>query len=177
MPNLHEKLDDVTLQMPAAVAGADDRLAQIMDEYLVSLEEAAPLDLENLIAEHPEFADEIRSITASLDLLHDATRQMRPAAQQTDQSPLAGKRRLGDFEIGREIGRGGMGVVYEARQLSLERQVALKVLPFAAMWDQKQIAPFSQRSAGSRPVTSPEHSSRVCRGTRTGGSFLCDAIG
>ena len=49
---------------------------------------------------------------------------------------------LGDFRLIREIGRGGMAVVYEASQLSVGRLVALKVLPLAAMLDSKQVARF-----------------------------------
>src|SRR5262249_31099153 len=53
---------------------------------------------------------------------------------------------LGDFKIVREVGRGGMGVVYEAEQLSLGRRVALKVLPFAATLDPKQLSRFRQEA-------------------------------
>ena len=53
---------------------------------------------------------------------------------------------LGDFSIVREIGRGGMGVVYEAVQLSLGRRVALKVLPFAAALDARQLQRFENKA-------------------------------
>ena len=50
--------------------------------------------------------------------------------------------RLGDYEVVREIGRGGMGVVYEAHQISLRRSVALKVLPLSVILDPQQISRF-----------------------------------
>src|ERR1700719_3666759 len=53
---------------------------------------------------------------------------------------------LGDYRIVREVGRGGMGVVYEAVQISLGRQVALKVLPFAAALDAKQLQRFKNEA-------------------------------
>ncbi len=53
---------------------------------------------------------------------------------------------VGDFRILREVGRGGMGVVYEAEQLSLHRRVAVKVLPFAAALDARQLQRFKNEA-------------------------------
>jgi serine/threonine protein kinase len=63
---------------------------------------------------------------------------------------VASPERLGDFRIVREIGRGGMGVVYEAEQLSLGRHVALKVLPAQTLRDPRQLQRFQieARAAG-----------------------------
>ena len=62
---------------------------------------------------------------------------------------------LGDFRVIRELGRGGMGVVYEAEQHSLGRHVALKVLPFAASIDPRQIARFRVEAQAASHLNHP----------------------
>src|SRR5207302_6814501 len=66
------------------------------------------------------------------------------AMAQLDDDGLTGV--LGDFRLLREVGRGGMGVVYEAEQISLGRRVALKVLPYAGALDAKQLQRFKNEA-------------------------------
>lgn len=78
---------------------------------------------------------------------HDADRvssSTRSAACPTREPVDIGQ--LGDFRLLREVGRGGMGVVYEAEQISLRRRVALKVLPFAAAIDSRQLQRFQNEA-------------------------------
>jgi serine/threonine protein kinase/tetratricopeptide (TPR) repeat protein len=67
-----------------------------------------------------------------------------PAPAAPEAAEVLGQ--LGDFRLLREVGRGGMGVVYEAEQLSLNRRVALKVLPFAAALDPRRLQRFKNEA-------------------------------
>src|SRR5262249_11787224 len=71
-----------------------------------------------------------------------------PGDPATASAAVAPLQQLGDYQILREVGRGGMGVVYQARQLSLGRHVAIKVLPTHALLDRRQLGRF-QREARS----------------------------
>ncbi len=66
-----------------------------------------------------------------------------------------GTRILGDFELLEEIGRGGMGMVYRARQLSMDRMVALKVLPSFAGMNPESVARFHREAAAAGRLSHP----------------------
>jgi serine/threonine protein kinase/Flp pilus assembly protein TadD len=123
----------------------DAELARVLDAYLAAAEAGQPLDAEALIAAHPAIAERLRACLASLQLVErTAMRLSSPGAPQETTGDETGQ--LGDFRILREVGRDGMGIVYEAEQVSLGRRVALKVLPFAGALDAKQLQRFKNEA-------------------------------
>jgi serine/threonine protein kinase len=131
-------------------SGSEARLTRILDDYLAALQRGDAPDRSALLAAHPDLADDLEICLASLEFIRHAIPPSGPEpgpagrlgieGGQGQDGPAAG--RLGDFRILRELGRGGMGVVYEAEQESLGRRVALKVLPFAAALDPRQLQRF-----------------------------------
>src|SRR5262249_54553275 len=114
-------------------------LAVIVERITARLQAGESLDVDELIAEHPEYSDRLRELVPALHLLADASRPGGPPLTLSMSLDGAMTEPLGDFRIVREVGRGGMGVVYEAEQISLDRRVALKVLPFAATMDARHL--------------------------------------
>jgi WD40 repeat protein/serine/threonine protein kinase/tetratricopeptide (TPR) repeat protein len=133
-----------TVPPPAAEPGTSSEveLAQALDAYMAAVEAGRSPDPEQLLAEHPAVADRLRACLASLRLVERAAGSLAGAAEDGEPADAGRPEVLGDFRILREVGRGGMGVVYEAEQVSLGRRVALKVLPLAATMDARQLQRF-----------------------------------
>jgi hypothetical protein len=138
--------------------GQTDELAEILTAYLEQLERGESPDTSAIVVRHPEIADELRENFEKLAALHRAAVGMADGGETLEQLCLADltqPRTLGDFRLIRPIGRGGMGVVYEAEQISLARRVALKTLPLAAVLDPKQLVRFKNEAQAAASLDHP----------------------
>ena len=130
---------------PLSESAAASIIAKVVDEYADRVARGQSPDVEVLIADHPLLASTLRQVIRSLDVVHAVSIHSEASGSSGAGLPFELNQslaRMGDFQIIREIGRGGMGVVYEAKQLSLDRAVALKVLPLAASLDETRLKRF-----------------------------------
>ena len=123
-----------------------DPLEMLAAEYMERLRQGQHPSISEYAVQHPELAEEIRELFPTIAVTERL--KARQARSSDGRATLGAARleRLGDFRIIREIGRGGIGVVFEAEQESLGRRVAVKVLPRQVLLDEKHLKRF-QREA------------------------------
>jgi serine/threonine protein kinase/Flp pilus assembly protein TadD len=135
----------------SAAQADDDLVVRAVRAYLELVEEGQKPDRMEFAGRYPDIAPALAECLAGLDFVQAAVPELSGTGAGADAAVgeaeyLPVTQVLGDFRIAREVGRGGMGIVYEAEQISLGRRVALKVLPFAATMDPRHLRRFQNEA-------------------------------
>jgi serine/threonine protein kinase len=122
------------------MSASDDRdpVDLLAEDFADRLRRGEFPSVSDYAALHPEHADQLRDLLPAVAQIEQLKRFRRTTTPVNESMPS----RFGDFRIVRELGRGGMGVVFEAVQESLDRRVALKVLARHAQLDRDKRARF-----------------------------------
>ncbi len=124
-------------------------LELLADEFSAALRDGSNPSIEEYADRVPSMRDQAVALLQSI-LMFEQVSQQEASRYRLDRTNHRFSQRklelLGDFKILREIGRGGMGIIYEAEQLSLKRRVALKVLGPGVANSQKQLERFRRES-------------------------------
>jgi serine/threonine protein kinase/WD40 repeat protein len=127
-----------------------NRVEALAEEFVERRRKGERPRIADYTAQYPELAEEIRACFPALLLVEDLKPDAADLANSANPAAAPGAGpppgRLGDYRLLREVGRGGMGVVYEAEQESLGRHVALKVLPAQALLDARHVQRFHREA-------------------------------
>ena len=121
----------------------------LAEEFLERYRQGERPSLREYVDRHPELAAEIREVFPAMALMenialvNESEEESPQAHEALEAVPL---QQLGDYRLIRPIGHGGMGIVYEAEQVSLGRHVALKVLPRKMLVDAKHRRRFEREA-------------------------------
>jgi hypothetical protein len=148
----------------------DGRSAELLSAVLDRLRDDPSQDVEAIVRQHPTHAEEIRQLAEVIRLVRENAEE--PAGDAMVAGEFASSLAngigaagegviVGDFRLVREIGRGGMGTVYEAEQRSLKRRVALKMLSPGVRLSSRSVEPFPPRGPRRRCPASHEHRAGV----------------
>ena len=133
-----------------------DRVVALLDQYLVELENGCHPSIESMVAEYPELAGPLRSSLQSIRLLN----RVHGASDDSHVSPAlfpmgTHPKSVGGFEIGRELGRGAMGIVYAAKMASTGSEVAIKFLDSQGGRDPGCIERFRREARAAESLNHP----------------------
>jgi serine/threonine protein kinase/tetratricopeptide (TPR) repeat protein len=128
---------------PGSDADLESLVGRIADEFAARYARGERPTVEEYLLRYPETAATLREVLATAEAMCSMS---KTSALSGPQATAIVPPTLGDFQIIREVARGGMGTVYEARQVSLNRRVALKVLPFTALLDERQLQRFQNEA-------------------------------
>jgi serine/threonine protein kinase len=136
----------------------DPGLTDLVEEFAARVQAGEAMDPDAFARAHPSYEGRLRRLLPAVQALADLGRtgggpKLYFTERKLSHLPLLG--RLGDFRLLRELGRGGMGIVYEAEQISLGRRIALKVLPSAAALDGKNLQRFKNEAQAAALLQHP----------------------
>ncbi|HET6422819.1 MAG TPA: serine/threonine-protein kinase, partial [Planctomycetaceae bacterium] len=138
---------------------ADTLLADALDQLLTQSRGGQPADLEGMIRRHPQLEQELRELWATMQFAEEFSGEfdlltVGTSAASEGNGALAPKD-FGDYELIDEIGRGGMGIVYRARQKSPNRTVALKMILRGDLASPADLARFRAEAESAAKVLHP----------------------
>ncbi len=143
----------------------EQRLADLLSELTDAICRGEPVDFGSVCNENPQFADDLRKLWGAV-LVTDTAGAISdevPREAQLDSNDDSSSRwrslslptTIGDYELIQEIGRGGMGVVFRARQISLDREVAVKMILRGRLASEADLQRFLAEAAATAKLEHP----------------------